>query len=324
MAHRRRRHGTTGPLGAGYPQYEWAFDADGEPVHISQAKRGTIHYCPMCDGRLVAKRGEVKQHHFAHEEIRDCPPDVVARLAAQRWLVRALERAIEQQQPVVITWRCLLCQQQHTVDLLSETTQVWEDVPIGDWQADVALLDGHGRVHAVIAVDPLEPEILVQHASQQLTTLVLNLDAFRHGMTDLARLFSHSSIHGLCSVQTRLSKDGVVADTPGLRRALIDAVTRPPYHVYGPLSSEGDLTHVFDLNERKLWLPPILWERAIGGVLHSISPTLQILSQEWLQKDGSTIALYYVTVKDTHAVAVRRFPPGQAVYARLDTSLFRT
>ncbi|MBN1563681.1 MAG: hypothetical protein JXA10_07575, partial [Anaerolineae bacterium] len=66
------------------------------------------------------------------------------------------------------------------------------------------------------------------------------------------------------------------------------------------------------------------WQRAIGGLLHSINPALQVITQEWPQADGATIALYYVTARDTNAIAVRRFPPGQEVYARLDSAAFRT
>jgi hypothetical protein len=86
----------------------------------------------------------------------------------------------------------------------------------------------------------------------------------------------------------------------------------------------NDLTHVFTLGDQKLWLPPILWQRAIGGLLHTINPALQVITQEWPQEDGSVIALYYVTVRDTHAIAVRRFPPGKPVYARLDSTALRS
>lgn len=75
------------------------------------------------------------------------------------------------------------------------------------------------------------------------------------------------------------------------------------------------------LGERALWLPPALWQRAVGGLLHTISPALQVVTQEWPQSGGSTVALYYVTVKgpsrEASAVAVRRFAPGEPVQANL-------
>jgi hypothetical protein len=105
---------------------------------------------------------------------------------------------------------------------------------------------------------------------------------------------------------------------------LADAAALPPYYFYGPLESTDGLTHILTLGKRALWLPPLLWQRAVGGLLHSINPALQIISQEWPQDDGGTIALYYIHFKDTYAVAVRRFAPGQPVVARLENSGFRT
>jgi hypothetical protein len=112
----------------------------------------------------------------------------------------------------------------------------------------------------------------------------------------------------------------VVSDEDTLRRLLIEAVAKPPYNVYGPLEASAGLTHVLRLNDKRLWLPPNLWQRAIGGLHHTINPSLQVISQEWSQPDGATVALYYVTSRGRSAVAVRRFPPGTSAYARLDPS----
>lgn len=47
---------------------------DGMLVHISCVERGLkcLCHCPGCNARLVAKKGEIAQHHFAHSTETDC------------------------------------------------------------------------------------------------------------------------------------------------------------------------------------------------------------------------------------------------------------
>ncbi len=56
------------------PKLLWAQDADGEVVHISEVKRGLQCGC-ICSAYkapLVAKKGEIRQHHFAHAKGEEC------------------------------------------------------------------------------------------------------------------------------------------------------------------------------------------------------------------------------------------------------------
>ncbi len=125
-------------------------------------------------------------------------------------------------------------------------------------------------------------------------------------------------------MQRAAAEAGYVVEGDALREIILDGVSAPPHRFYGLLEAEDGLTHVLSVGRRKLWLPPVLWQRIVGGVRHKVAPGFSILSQEWERRDGSTVALYYVTVKDAHAVAVRRFPPGEPVTARLGQATLRT
>ena len=47
--------------------YPIALTADGEYIHIKDAVSGAKGYfCPECGSPFVARKGSVKQHHFAH------------------------------------------------------------------------------------------------------------------------------------------------------------------------------------------------------------------------------------------------------------------
>lgn len=47
---------------------------NGQVVFIDEVERGLDCdcYCPHCGGRLIAKKGEIKQHHFAHYNADNC------------------------------------------------------------------------------------------------------------------------------------------------------------------------------------------------------------------------------------------------------------
>lgn len=305
--------------------YAWALDAHGRPVHITQAARGASYVCPVCGGKMVARQGAVKQHHFAHDVLQVCQPDEVDRIGALGWLARQLEGCIVTRRTITSTWGCPLCKQPHTVNLLDGIRRVQPALSIGEWEADLALLDDTDRPRLVLVTAPPTPDFLAATSQRGIAVIVLDLAHLRREPPDLAGLLSGATIYGgPCTTQQDAASEGVVTTIDRLRALLTQAVSAPPHHVFGPLERHQTLTHVFTLGAQKLWLPPILWQRAIGGLHHTISPALQIISQEWPQPDGAIIALYYITVKGGHAIAVRRFPPGEPVYARLDTSMFRT
>jgi hypothetical protein len=315
MAHKHLSH---------EPQYEWSFDSAGKPVHVTQAARGEVYFCPVCQGRMIAKLGEIKQHHFAHEQIRYCEPKEVARLAAGLWLAEQLQECLTTGRALVMSWPCPLCQQVHTANLLHDMAAVHVDYAAGELALDVALLDDRQQPRAALFLTRPPTETLLACAQRSITALVIDLEGSRDRLRDLVTLLAGARIYGgVCSTQQIAARTGVITDPAQLRDALTRAVAQPPYRLSGPLVQYQGMTHVFMLGDKRLWLPPILWQRAIGGLRNAINPTLHVISQEWPQDDGAVIALYYITARDTYAIAARRFPPGQAPYARLDPSALR-
>jgi hypothetical protein len=321
MARRRRYHPRSSLQYQ--PLYQWALDADGQPIHILEAGRSVTYFCPVCGGKMIAKLGDIKQHHFAHETQQYCEPEAVAQAAASRWIANHIQACLREGRGIVVTWPCPMCHQPHTVDLLEGITQVRQKFTYHELELDVALLDAQNVVHVALLFSTPSPDTLAAYVREKIMVIVI--DAVRGHFSDMAALLAGAQIYGgICTTQQNAAQRGVIADPAALRAALTDFVARPPYQIHGPLETYENLTHVFTWGEKKLWLPPILWQRAVGGLLHTINPALHVISQEWPQPDGSTIALYYVTARATHAIAVRRFLPGQPVYARLDSAAFRS
>ena len=67
----------------------------GKPLHISEVPRGLACgcVCPSCGDRLIAKKGQVREHDFAHAAGSDCPTAVEAavHLVAKEILARREE-----------------------------------------------------------------------------------------------------------------------------------------------------------------------------------------------------------------------------------------
>ena len=320
----RRRHYVTSTL-TNSQQHEWAFGPDNSPVHISRAVRGEPYTCPVCGGKMVAKLGEIKQHHFAHEQVEICRPVLVAQTAARRWLAQELQNVLSTRRGVIMTWPCPLCRHTHTANLLHDVTTIKESHVFGEAAADLALLDASGELLGAITLARPNQNTLITYASHGVMVIVVDL-AMRHANpSSLETFLAGARIYGgICTTQRDAARKGVITGEKQLRQILTDAVSQSPHFIYGLLEDFNGLTHVLTYGDLKLWLPPILWQRAIGGLHHAINPALQIMSQEWQQSDGATIALYYVTAQNMFAIAVRRFAPGQPVHARLQPGVLQT
>ena len=253
------------------PQYEWAFDAAGR-ILITKAVRSETYFCPLCSRRMVARMGDIKRHHFSHDEEHNCPPDEVARAAAGRWLEINIQQCLTHRQSIIMTWTCALCKQTHTADLLNGVTQVKAHYSADDVHADLGLLDASGKLRAAILLKAPDPAGMAAFFRDSVTTIGVDAVTAPYRMKDLPTLLSGSTIYGgFCTTQQAAKQKGIVVDVPALRDMLIDAATQFPYNAYGPLESSDGLTHIFNLHGKKLWLPPILWQRAIGGMLHSLN-----------------------------------------------------
>ncbi|MBN1562852.1 MAG: hypothetical protein JXA10_03375, partial [Anaerolineae bacterium] len=270
------------------PQYEWAMTSNQRPVHITYAVRGETYICPVCNGRMIAKLGDVKQHHFAHETVQTCSPARVTQIVAQYWLVEELQLVLAARRSLIMTWPCPLCQQVHTANLLHDVETLKPNHEHDGITSDVALLDRSDKVRAVVLLDAPSSEALITYTARKIVTIVVDLTNTRQRLHDLTTLLAGARIYGgLCTTQDLAAENGIITDPELLRKVLTEVVAQPPHNLHGPLVHYKGLTHVFLLDDKRLWLPPILWQRAIGGLLHSINPALQVITQEWPQADGA-------------------------------------
>jgi hypothetical protein len=111
---------------------------------------------------------------------------------------------------------------------------------------------------------------------------------------------------------------GLIREPADVRAALKAAVGRAPHYAYASIEAPGGLNGVVRLGDKLVWLPPERWAYIVGGQRNPIASGVQVLIQHWAQADGSTIYLYYVTMREGCAVGLRRYPPGLTPVVRLD------
>ena len=50
----------------------FAIDHNDNRVHIDETHSNQEYYCPYCGEPLTTKKGDVRQHHFAHKQNHLC------------------------------------------------------------------------------------------------------------------------------------------------------------------------------------------------------------------------------------------------------------
>ena len=50
----------------------FAVDYNDHRVHIDETHSNQEYYCPYCGAPLIARKGDVRQHHFAHKQDHHC------------------------------------------------------------------------------------------------------------------------------------------------------------------------------------------------------------------------------------------------------------
>lgn len=299
------------------PMYGWALDARGRPIPIGAAKRGAQgYYCPICNSSMIARKGAIKQFHFAHEELLHCSPEAVATAIGGRWLVLSLGEAMVLHQPVTVKWT--IAKQPYEANVLENVVAIVENLPTPHGQADMALKTADDKIKAIISLrDDIEPIEIERFATGGIPVILPDVKRFRSGQIDLQTLMAEAVVHGGWQL-LGAEESQIITDAEQIRDVLRQSVTKTPHQFWGALQSEPPHDFVLTVNDKKLWLPPEVWNTIIGGSRNQLSE-LDVIIKEWpADTDGNIIWLFYVTLRDTSAVAVRRFASRDQAHASLN------
>jgi hypothetical protein len=141
--------------------YGWALSRSGRPIPILLAERGANDYiCP--------KKGNIKQHHFAHEIQNDeCTPEAVAEAIAGKWLVLALGTLMVWGEPCYVQWH--MNGHDHQVNILDDVFAIVENMPTDYGTAEIALLQDIDLIRCIIMLnlEPIDKNALAKFTSKR-------------------------------------------------------------------------------------------------------------------------------------------------------------
>ncbi|MBI3923527.1 MAG: hypothetical protein HY318_19065 [Armatimonadetes bacterium] len=127
-------------------------------VHISEVSSGRQRdcVCPSCKEPLIAKKGPIKKHHFAHDPGTQCNLESALHCVAKTLIYTGIQGALNHGNPIHLRWKCSRCGDEHGGNLLKRIASVNLELDLGKAQPDILLSDLDNKPIAVI-------EIVVSH-----------------------------------------------------------------------------------------------------------------------------------------------------------------
>ena len=125
-------------------QIPYAFTNDKLPVSPQIAEKGQDFSCPICEGEVVLRRGDIRQSHFAHKPDTGCSGEGVRHKIAKQMIYLMYWRSIYTTGPgrVSVFRKCPNCSQYGTYSQIVKGygRDVKCEVDVGRHRVDVALL----------------------------------------------------------------------------------------------------------------------------------------------------------------------------------------
>jgi len=141
---------------------KFAEDNNGKIIHINNALSDVDYYCPECKERFILKKGNIRQHHFAHNNSSSsCTGTGEGYLhkAFKKMLLEFIKINISNKSEIIINWRCNICNMEHNGNLLNEIIDVKDEYNLVECRPDIALINKNGNTPIIIEiVDKHEPE----------------------------------------------------------------------------------------------------------------------------------------------------------------------
>ena len=164
-------------------KYDMALNAEGVVVHIHAAERGGMYACAGCEKRLIAKKGKVNAHHFAHhpgEEI-DCDPGFTIHNLAVRVIAQSHATARDAERAYWLETRCLTdgCGTSvPTVDLASAFARaLTETALVEGTRSDVAFRNMERTlIVEVVVTHPVERETMARYERAGADVFTVSLE----------------------------------------------------------------------------------------------------------------------------------------------------
>ncbi len=129
-------------------------EKDARLIHVSQVERGLDCrcVCPVCKKHVLARKGGVMRHHFAHHRRGECSPETVLHQVGKRLLYKRIARHLKRNRPLQIRWNCQYCPGTHEGNLLKLARKVEMEKALDGCRPDLVLSGMDGDPPAIVEV----------------------------------------------------------------------------------------------------------------------------------------------------------------------------
>ena len=164
--------------------YTTAIDDRGDSIHVNDAEKGRVYYCPSCKGEFILRKSGntgkgSKRPHFAHNELTpNCTAESVLHNSFKKDLTNLLNKYLSEKKEFIINWNCTACSVYNKGNLLAKATSIREEYNLKVCRPDIALLDIEENVTAVIEIvvsHKPEEKVLQYYEDNELILIQINL-----------------------------------------------------------------------------------------------------------------------------------------------------
>ena len=197
----------------------YGLDSAGRLAHVDSVPRGKACglHCPSCEAPLVAKKGQVRQHHLAHyERVEACEGWLHA--TAKHLLFQRCQDAINNEAPIYVQFDCMdtsshqACRKRHSKNLFNKAINgvyLEKFIPDLNIKPDIALAVGNTPKVLIEVVVSHTPEKAVTDSGMVVLEIhvdsELNLEILAEGEIPVSQIhnYPHRCPDRLCKTCSR-------------------------------------------------------------------------------------------------------------------------
>ncbi|UDQ98424.1 hypothetical protein AAEX28_15795 [Lentisphaerota bacterium WC36G] len=101
--------------------------------------------CPLCKEPLMARKGDINAHHFAHIGNFSCKQKALIRFFAIEFILKKLQKSLQSEEKFKVSWHCDICYETHEGDILKVAKGVAKAEKESNHTPDIHLLDESNR-----------------------------------------------------------------------------------------------------------------------------------------------------------------------------------
>jgi hypothetical protein len=158
--------------------HRYAEDKNGNIIHITNAEAGKKYFCSGCKEEFIFRNGKIRQKHFSHKnKTQVCGGGGEGYLheTFKKMLFYKIVKNINEMEPLVINWKCNICNNGHFLDLLLGIKEIRIEYNLEGCRPDLVLFNEMGQVPFIIEiVDTHEPENnVIEYCKRNNTILII-------------------------------------------------------------------------------------------------------------------------------------------------------